>query len=462
MNPTLKARVSLIFMVGVILALQVWISFLTAMEYRVAMLLVFGVAVVVITFIKFEWTIPVQVFSLFVMGITIGGFASGQIRIYHLVTVFLLAIWVVYVLIFRKQRFFIPNPLVLPILLSFAWVTFTILWAPDLRTSVYRWIKVGLAMGGAIVFINICKNKSHERRVIWYWVFCGVIGGIIIYYSWYAMERGLGDTWLAHQNIVSAMMNVCMFFALCMAILTRRFLLRWFSILTILFTLAVNLNTACRGGLMGLIGGIIVFVILGIFNSKIGRKFPVTMTALFLVGVGAGLYAVSQMESLIIAAAGREFDVLNPMGTDTFVWRLESITTALGVMYEHKAWLWGMGVGAWEFLQETYMEYPWGTFIHNYYMNYFFQYGIIGIALLVWLFVVMIRRTILAYSWFEDYRTRWALNCLMALYACMAVHGTVSIEETNAYVWIMLATISVFLDYLEQQHAQGLPANTKL
>jgi O-antigen ligase len=259
------------------------------------------------------------------------------------------------------------------------------------------------------------------------------------------------------------MMNVCLFMSIGMAILTKKWALRWFCILTAIFTVVVNAYTGCRGGFMGLIAGLIVFVLLGIFNSKIGRKIPFTLTVFFLICVGVIAYWVSHMESLVITSFGREFDLLNPQETDTFSWRMDTIRAGWDAMNESSAWVWGMGVGAWEYLQEELMGgSTWAHFIHNFYFNWFFQYGAIGSVIMVWLFARVFMPIVHAYKWFTDYRTRWSLNCLIALYVAMVVHGMVSVEETNSYVWILFATTAVFIDYLKDQHDKGLPANAKI
>jgi O-antigen ligase len=451
-----------ILLIGLILGLEIVVALMANLEYKYAFVIGGGILVIALALIKLQWLAPLQVFSLFVFGISLGGFLFGNIRIFHLVTVFLTLYWVFYVLVWQKERFFLPNPIVLPILLTLGWITLTIMWSPDLQTAIYRWIKVTLVLLGALMFINITKNRSHDHRAIWYWVFSGVLGGVVSYYAWLTMGETLYETWFAHQNVLSAMMNACAFLSLGMAILTRRRLYRWASILTLIFALGMNLNTGCRGGLLSLMAGAIVFVILGIFNSKIGRKFPISLTTLFLIGVALFGIALSRMESLVLFASGRSFDVLNPMASDTFVWRLETFRIALDLLNENLAWVWGMGVGAWEHLQEYYVKNPWGTFIHNYYINFFFQYGLIGMVLMVWLFVAVFSQIVRGYRWFADFRTRWFLNCLVAMYVTLAVHGLVSIEEANAYIWILFATTSVFVDYLKKQHELGLPSNSKI
>jgi O-antigen ligase len=269
-------------------------------------------------------------------------------------------------------------------------------------------------------------------------------------------------TFMGHMNVTSAMMNLCMFFSLGMVILTRRLFFRWFGILTAIVTLVINSTTGSRGGFMGLIAGIMAFVILGLFNSRIGRKFPVILTLVFLVGVVLMGYTISQMESLEILGFGRPFDILDPMATDTFAWRIESISMAMNIMHEHVAWIWGMGAGAWEYLQDIYMEYSYGKSIHNVYVNTFFQYGLIGVIFLLWLSVNVIKQIVHAYRWFPDRRTRWFINCLVAAYISVAVHGLVDLEESKAYMWFPLAATIVFLDYLKEQHKSGLPANSKI
>ena len=213
---------------------------------------------------------------------------------------------------------------------------------------------------------------------------------------------------------------------------------------------------------MGLAAGLIIFVILAIFNSKVGRKFPISLTTIFLIGVASIVWGITRMESLEIVAFGRSFDVLNPMQTDTFAWRVRTYITALEIMKEYVAWVWGMGVGAWDYLQSFYITDPWGRFIHNFYVNYFFQYGLIGLVILIWLFVRVFGQIVRSYRWFKDYRTRWFLNCMVAMYVCTAVHGLVDIEENQPYIWILFATTSLFMDYLKERHDAGLPANSEI
>jgi len=452
-------------LIGVVIGLEILIAYLCTLHFELGVFVLGALIVIALALIKMEWTLPVLVFSLFLMGINMGGLelsVFGTLRIYHFIAAFLIIRWTYFVLLTGYKRFFLPNAIVAPCLAFLAWATLSIIWSPDLQTAVWRWEKVVMSVLGGLMLINISEYKSYGHRVIFYWVLSAIVGGSVFGYSLLALGTGLSDTWVAHQNIISEMMNVCLFMSISMAIMTRKTLLCLFCILTAIFTVVVNTYTGCRGGFMGLIAGLIVFGLLGIFNSKIGRKIPFTLTVVFLLCVAGIAIWVSQMESLEIQAFGRQFDLLNPQETDTFAWRMDTIRAAWRTMNESSAWIWGMGVGAWEYLQEELMGSTWARFIHNFYFNWFFQYGVVGSVIMVWLFARVFMPIVQAYKWFTDYRTRWSLNCLIALYVAMVVHGVVSIEETNSYVWILFATTAVFIDYLKEQHDQQLPSNTKL
>jgi O-antigen ligase len=444
---------------GLVIATEILLALLVSMHYKLAFLISGGILILAIAFVKMEWTAPTLVFSLFVMGVSLGGVTEsmgGNIRVFHLIAAFLIIRWTYYAMITDQPHLIAQSSIVAPSLFILGWATLSMMWAPDLRFALYRLVKLGLSIGGALVFISIIKHKKMDRYVIWFWVLSGAAGGAIAYYSWFAAQ-GVGETWVSHQNIVSAMMNVVIFLSLGMAILTRKALIRWFSILTVIFALAVNANTGCRGGVIGLAAGIMIFAILGVFNSKVGRKFPIILTTILVISIGFAGYTVSRLESLVLFASGRALDIMNPMQSETFAWRVDTFKTAFQIMYEYSAWVWGMGIGAWEYLQDIYMQYTWARFIHNFYINFFFQYGIIGIGLLIWLFIRIFAPIIRTYKLFKDSRNRWFLNCLIALYVCMAVHGMVSIEEVNSYIWMLFATTSIFIEYMRDQHEQGLP-----
>jgi O-antigen ligase len=465
MRAVAKTPYSSFLFIGLILGAEIVLAVLLNIHYKLAFLIGGGILVVAIALIKMEWMAPILVISLFVMGVSLGAITEstgGNLRIFHLVAAFLIVRWFYYAMVTQQRYLVFPTSIVTPTLFILAWATLSIVWSPDLRFAVYRFVKLGLSIGGALVFINISKHKSVENRVIWYWVFSGVAGGILAYFSWYEGDQQTGETWVSHQNIVSELMNVVTFLSLGMAILTRRKWFRWISIFTVVFALAVNANTGCRGGFMGFIVGAAVLFILGVFNSKAGRRFPVILSTFFLICFSILGYLISTMESLVLYASGRSFDLMDPMATDTFAWRMETIRTAWGIMQDYSAYVWGMGIGAWEYLQDIYMQYTWARFIHNFYFNFFFQYGAIGIVLMLWLFVRILSPIIRAYKWFSDYQTRWFLNCLIALYVCLAVHGLVSIEEVNSYIWILFATTSVFIDHLRSRHELGLPANSMI
>ena len=448
-----------LLLLGVIIGTEVLLALLVSMHYKLAFLIGGGILILAIAFIKMEWTAPTLVFSLFVMGVSLGGVTEsmgGNIRIFHLIAAFLIVRWTYYAMITDQPRLIAQSSVVAPSLFILGWAALSVMWAPDLRFAVYRLVKLGLSIGGALVFISIIKYRKMDRYVIWFWVLSGVAGGAIAYYSWFA-GQGLSDTWVSHQNIISAMMNVVTFLALGMAILTRKALYRWFSIFTVIFALAVNANTGCRGGIIGLAAGIMVFAILGVFNSKVGRKFPILLTTFLVILIGFAGYTISRLESLVLFASSRAVDIMDPMQSETLAWRFDTIRTAFQIMYEYSAWVWGMGVGAWEYLQDIYMQHTWARFIHNFYVNFFFQYGIIGMGLLVWLFSRIFSPIIRTYKLFKEYRIRWFLNCLVALYISLAVHGMVSIEEVNSYIWMLFATTSVFIEYMKSQHEQGLP-----
>jgi len=445
--------------IGMILGVEILLAVIANMHYKLAFLLGGGILIVAVAMIRMEWMAPTLVISLFFMGVSLGGVTEstgGNIRIFHLIAAFLIVRWIYYALVTNQPRLIYQSAIVAPCLIIMLWAAMTILWSPDLRFALYRFVKLSLSIGGALIFISIIKHKSLERFVVWFWVLSGIAGGVVAYYSWFGAGTGLSDTWLAHQNIVSEMMNVVTFLSLGTAVLTRKSLYRWACIVTVLFALAVNANTGCRAGFVALVVAMLVFAVLGVFNSKAGRKFPVILTSIFVILFGIAGYLVSTLESLVIFASGRSVDLMNPMAAETFAWRMETFQTAFNIMYEYSAWIWGMGIGAWEYLQGVYMEYTWARFIHNFYINFFFQYGVIGIILLVWLFVTVFAPIVRTYRMYSDFRTRWFLNSLVAMYVGLAIHGLVSIEEVNSYIWILFATTSIYIEYLQDLHRKRL------
>jgi hypothetical protein len=465
MRPTSRAQTINLTVIGIIIVLEILVAYLSNLDFRLSTFAVGTMIVLVVTLVKIEWMLPVLVFSLYLMGLSLGGLelpTGGNLRVYHFVAAFLIVRWLYFVLVTGYKRFFLPNAIVAPSLAFLGWMTLSIGWSPDFQFAAYRWVKVALNVLGALMFINISKYKSKHDQALWYWVYCAALGGVVFYYCFISMGTPDTDYLITHQSIIAEMMNVCMFMSIGMAILTRRTFLRWFSIFTAIFAITVTATTGRRAGFMGLSAGLIVFVIMGIFNSRVGKKFPITLTLCFLIIVAAVSYQISQMESFVIPAFGREFDLLNLSQTDTFAWRIDTIKAGWNIVNENSAWLWGMGVGAWEYLQEEAMGSTWARFIHNFYFNWFFQYGIIGMVILGWLIVRITQPILQAYKWVKDNRTRWFLNCMVSIYAAMGVHGLVSVEEANSYIWILFASTAVFMDYLKEQHDKNLPFNVNL
>ena len=232
---------------------------------------------------------------------------------------------------------------------------------------------------------------------------------------------------------------------------TRQVMFRVSCCCALLIISAALMLTLSRGGWLGAVSGLSVFVWLmrarvGASCAFIGRSFRVASAAVFF----AGIIAVGVIASIVIGAAGR-----NRIDT-----RLEQ-TMVHQTSLTERAMLWqdslgmvrdfpilGVGLGCWPELFPRYHRPPWrrGRFLeaHNDYLQIVAETGLIGFALIAWVFVRVVLRPFVRIASVAP-TARVTFAALIAGSAAMMVHELCDFSlqiPSNALLFVVIVGLA--------------------
>lgn len=165
--------------------------------------------------------------------------------------------------------------------LFFVWAFCSMLWTPDLSTGFLKIFLLSCCYFGYYLSIAIIRSTRILNTVIWLLILIGVTNAAIAVYSlhgepiykeiyhveditlyvvftWMAKERGMG---LSHPSFTAYFLNISIFLSIGMFLVTTDLKKRFILALIGLFMVYGHLTTLSKGGLLGLLAGLLFLIL---------------------------------------------------------------------------------------------------------------------------------------------------------------------------------------------------------
>lgn len=318
----------------------------------------------------------------------------GRINVGMFEVILLLALIALMVGVVRHQRaLFHTWPWRTPLLAFMVWQVISLAWSVDKAEGIKEIISMGVVLATTTIIVTYVRNPRVFTFVLWMWIAACVLIGVLTLFTgmmgfedsdpWEAASGGGRETGLGQQPnwyAMNLMFIVHTTFGLALA--QRRRLLRYLLVAIGIFIFFNMMRSGSRGGTYSIIiGGALTALALPMFRKWFIR-FLVVVLLLFAATTTMDWGSTSQAFLRIYENLDHTWSHVRGLN-----WK------ACIDMFTHT---WGRGIGAggyvdmlsrynWHLYESVY-RYPhgivWGLTAH---------YGVIGLAIMGWLAVQVIR-----------------------------------------------------------------------
>lgn len=369
-----------------------------------------------------------------------------------------------------EKRETMPLDTVLIIVLFYQCVS--IMWAPSTTIGVV--IIITLLFNYLTYFAPgaLIKDEAVLKNVVRLWILSGVItaSGIILSnyytgeydiaftkYSGFHMgfvEAGQRPAGFAYGNTAAGFVITSMMLVLGTIHLKKTIGGIALSMLSVMFMLYSVLVTASRGAFLGLFGSFIFFIL---FNPRLKGQVIKYFFVTILFTVVVILVAKPDFINRLLVGFGYE-GTLYFTGGETFTstsktagvtgmgLRTQWWQNALEQMVEKPIRLLsGLGVGGFFYYN--------GELEHSVYLSFFFEMGVIGLILLIFI-ITILASNISRYlrCWQEDsYAATILLPATAGLIAMIGIQGLINFDLVTKYFWFLLGFVMAIISMIEKE-----------
>jgi hypothetical protein len=329
-----------------------------------------------------------------------------QAFLFRLVLAVVLYAGVCYLFVRRDPSPFAAKDLALPAVLWFAWLLLGMIWAPD-KLAALTYIAVVITM--AAVFLATAAAGGTRRRLVWFGY--TMLAGYAFVVGFTILEARLGirlptsrlltavtsQTYAVtsvfhNQNDLATYIVLCWPFMLCAFFFTRRF--KWLA-LTLLFMAmgaAAFVRTGSRSSLVAAgVSSLAAVVLFWHLGPKLSSRTGKVVMGLAIVGlvVAAGwlLFNNSSNEML------RQFRLealLSQAESNKGSGAIRSNLTERGLQIAGGTWLVGAGPGQAEGIIGSGVDALGISNLHNWWLETYADGGLVGFALHVVFFLLLV------------------------------------------------------------------------
>ena len=279
------------------------------------------------------------------------------------------------------------TPIDVPIKFFFLWIALSSLWTSSLKAMVIESFPLLGALLGFYLSVNIIRTKKMFHLAIGGLILIGVINAIVAIVSLYCREHGylvyqyntfvLSFNWntiakargygLCYPQCAAHFLNLAIMLTVGLLLQARgiKKIIFLFSIILVLIT--GHLTTLSKGGLIGLIAGLIFLY--ATYKPLKGYLITSLILTFITIIILFPLARISEFEKTMTMGVGQTMRGGSPtMETRTCVW-----SQTFSDMWDKT---FGMGYGL-------------GSMIpaHNLFFSVFFELGIIGLLIWLWLLI---------------------------------------------------------------------------
>jgi O-antigen ligase len=467
-----------------LLSFQVVIAFLFVGNANYALS---AVALLVVTVIAFESPMVMYILLLFAVWFDKSPFVSGvTLTMEFIVGAGLLVGWFFNTLLKPQvQKINLVTKLTLPALLFLGLATLGfLLWCYERYPA--GWAQYKYILAGVLFFIItplVIRTEKQLNILIWTWVILGLIAAVstivapmLGYQPEVTSWGGSSGTFSWHKNISGSFL--CFSFFLTYAWYRKRHpslsKLILFFILAITIVALIDLQS--RSAVVALAAGLLVFTAADTFYIKSRRKPMRILVNLFLVFsvllILVTVVYVIELDELL----GTYGDIFNDPGSSGSIEiRLMIWDAAWKIMVTENHLIRGLGPGAFWVL--GFDEIPIEPFLvedmdkvqeltgqnlylqtHNLYIDILLHYGLIGLILMIWLNLYIIKILWRMFRTTPDYVVRYlCLGIICALTAFWS-HAVLDFSSFNiTRYWVYLGLAAAVMTIHSQKETAILP-----
>jgi O-antigen ligase len=334
-----------------------------------------------------------------------------------------------------------------------AWAFVSVLWAPNIYHTLFQ---LSILISNVIMFYlfvsNLRKSEATLRKVVKILIFCAVILAFLSvvsmhflkkdHFGVYYLNKSLSLNYavkhsdfrgkiLATPNNTACFLNVGIAFSICLLLCLKERKKRFLVTLIIVFLVFGVLETKSKAG----VGSLIILGMFFLVVYHVLRK-QFTRNLLLYSAIIISLFILQNVndpkEPRVIGSQEMSFSA-----------RMEIWGRGLHE-FINRAPGWGLGIGGLRYYRDP---MPHG---HSIYFSTFFDFGLIGILLLIGMIIVLIFN---AYR-FIAYQNTYAQNMFVASVGSLlvvGVHGLVDFTYLDFTLWFVLGVATGTLLLVEEE-----------
>jgi len=407
----------------------------------------------------------ILILSFLLEGKYLFGLPGIGIKTFHVILFFTFISYLI-VRVTNNEKIFQARSLNLPLILILGWVFASFVWSPSITNGLSEFVRIFVGILTFILAANICNSKKDCEIVINILMMIGVflaIAYLISIHFKIGQIESTGETVrsyaLGGPNVVGGLLVFVFMLMLGKFTSTKRASLKVAMIPALSFMILGIFSVYSRGAILGFITGTILFTFLYLRQKeKTIKMFLLFVTPAILICL-IFLFGELIMEFISQIAIIRKFlrtDVIAMLtkikGRSAF-W-VEGFRM-LGT--NPISYIIGGGVGSYKTMALStpeifyYISYVGGKrtesyFIHAHslFLSILFNFGIIGLILFGYFYIIIIKRVIKAFSVCSDPKNKMILIGFLAGLTGLYTHAFVEFGISEKTVFFLLGMAFMF------------------
>lgn len=353
------------------------------------------------------------------------------------------------------------NPLRAQILVLLGFSMLTLFYASDLYHSAFQWLLLLANVMAFLVIIAALSDQAIHRKVMWAWVMWGVVQGFAAFGLYFFERAELKDTFpvigdlllrmdiacgvrtytgalrrgsaFFGHNGTALVMNLTLPVAFGLFMTESKKSLKLLLAPCMLIITGTNLLTMSRAslGAMLIMGAFLFFTL-----RKTRKHFFMLITAFTLGSLTLYYIESKTLDSLFMreSVTPRIFKMMSESNNKGIVTAKERIKNwKKGLAYSSQTFPLGLGVGNFKNrIRESTFPHA-----HSIYFSFFFDFGIVGVAILISIFAVVAKIFLTAIMHQSSY-LQIMLVALAGGFVSAGIHGLVDFEYNLTLLWVYL------------------------
>jgi len=402
------------------------------------------------------------IFSFLLEGKPLLNIEGMGIKTFHVILFFTL---ISYLLqrVSNNEKLFPSHSLNLPIVLILIWMFVSFTWCPSLKNGIGEFLRIGIGLIAFIVCMNVINSIKECNIVINVLITVGFILSAVYLIS---INFDIGPTYhiygttksflLGGSNVIGAYLVFISILMLSKVVSAKVFYIRILLIVALVCVLVGIFSVYSRGAVLNFTVGTTIFIFQYLKEKRISTiyiLFFLISTSLIFVGILFGELIVEFISSFAVIQKLIKTDIMamiiHQKGGRVRFW-IEGfkMLSANPISY-----IIGGGVGSFKTMALstpdvfTYTEMgKTGTYqhAHSLLLAIFFDFGVVGVLLMGYFHIIIVKRVIRAFSVCIDWDNRILLVGFMSALAGLYTHAIVEFSMVEKLIYFLLGIAFVF------------------